>query len=98
MRWMARNPFVFGLLAGAVVAGGVTAFVGIWEWVENPGGIFRGPDGTRWRFVRDTAVSWFVPSFPIAVIGCGLAHWLIRLLTSRGVRDRGPEGPRRSRR
>ena len=49
----------FGLVCGVAVTGVVTA----WEWIENPAGLFRDASGTRWHFVRDTAVSWLVPTF-----------------------------------
>ncbi|WP_299790379.1 hypothetical protein [uncultured Shewanella sp.] len=53
----------FGLLIGAIVSVLVTLIILVWEWVENPGGIFRDQNGTNWSFVFDTASSWFVPTF-----------------------------------
>ena len=52
-----------GPATGAIVSAIVTVIVVIWEWVENPGGIFRSPGGTNWQFVLDTAISWIVPTF-----------------------------------
>jgi hypothetical protein len=51
-----------GPATGAVIASAVTFVMVAWEWVENPGGIFRGESGTNWNFVFDTAISWFVPT------------------------------------
>ena len=62
--------WVFGLVAGVIFAAVLTAVVTSWEWIENPGGIFHGPDGTNWAFIIETAVSWFVPSL---LYGAGLA-------------------------
>lgn len=58
-----------GPVAGAFVSATVTVIVVVWEWIENPGGIFRSEIGTNWQFVYDTAISWFVPTLVyVAVI------------------------------
>jgi hypothetical protein len=58
-----------GPVSGALVSATVTVIVVIWEWIENPGGIFRSELGTNWKHVSDTAISWFVPTFAnVAVI------------------------------
>lgn len=73
---------LFGLKAGAVMAVLVTAVITAWEWLENPGGIFHGPDGTNWSFVYDTATSWLLPTFAyVAVISFLIHaawHWVVR--------------------
>lgn len=48
--------------AGFAIAFSLTLFVTVWEWIENPGGIFRGDAGTNWTFVWETAWSWLFPS------------------------------------
>jgi hypothetical protein len=58
----------FGIAAGALIAAGVTVIMVVWEWLENPGGIFRGESGTNWGFVLDTATSWFIPTFIYAAV------------------------------
>ena len=72
----------FGLTIGLVTSLSITIFVTSWEWVENPGGIFRGSGGTSWWFVYETAISWFVPTFAgVAIVaGCGhlLRTWIRR--------------------
>lgn len=63
-----------GLAVGAAVSSVVTVIVVIWEWLENPGGIFRSAAGTNWRFVLDTAFSWFLPTFVYAAIIASAVH------------------------
>jgi len=66
----------------------ITVVVCLQEWIENPGGIFRDERGTRWHFVRDTAVSWFVPTVSVtAPLGLGAA--LVRSLLRRPARRPG---------
>ncbi len=61
----------FGLVSGARIACCVTSFVTVWEWIENPGGIFRGAEGT---FVYETAMSWPAPTFPYAAVAASAMH------------------------
>ena len=63
-----RKLWVFGPLFGFLIAVIVTLVVTVSDWVENPSGIFHGPDGTNWQFVYDTAASWFLPTFVNATI------------------------------
>lgn len=65
---MRDNFCSFGLLMGALVSVLVTSIIVVWEWVENPGGIFHDQNGTNWNFVFDTASSWFVPTFLYAAL------------------------------
>lgn len=70
----------FGPVTGVAVSLAVTLFVVTWEWLENPGGIFRGEAGTNWGFVLDTAISWFVPVFVSAAVlvsALQLLWWLV---------------------
>lgn len=71
---MASTFWLFGIVWGAIVATLVTLVVTVWEWLENPGGIFRDEDGTHWGFVFDTAVSWFSPTFGAAAVVAAAAH------------------------
>ena len=65
----------FSLVFAAAVGGGFAAY----DWRLNPGGIFRGPDGTNWRFMYETAISWFVPmllsTLPVSVGIAFLVSW-----------------------
>lgn len=47
-----------------------------WSWVENPGGVFRDSGGTRWRFVLDTAASWFLPTLGYSFPAFSFVHFL----------------------
>ena len=75
-RWI--RSLRFGMAAGALMAAGVTVVMVIWEWLENPGGIFRSENGTNWGFVFDTATSWFIPTFIYAAVVAFVAYlaWL----------------------
>lgn len=80
------RPWWLGIAAGAAISSAVTAIVVVWEWLENPGGIFRGESGTNWGFVFDTAISWFVPTFIYAALvasGLHLAWSLVRAFYTR---------------
>lgn len=68
------NFIVFGVTVGTVVAVVVTLVVCVWEWIENPNGIFHNADGTNWQFMFDTAVSWIVPTFEGTALLAGFAH------------------------
>jgi hypothetical protein len=58
-----KKTLLCGVLTGSIISIIITIFNTLWEWIENPGGIFHDSDGTRWRFVFDTAVSWLWPTF-----------------------------------
>lgn len=64
----------FGLAMGGAVSITVTLVICLWEWIENPGGIFHNSDGTNWQFVFDTAASWMVPTFLYSVVAASSAH------------------------
>mgnify|MGYP001611864416 CR=1 FL=1 len=69
-----------GPAIGATVSLTVTVIVVVWEWVENPGGIFRGEFGTNWKFVYDTAISWFVPTFIHVTVIAAASHLAWRFI------------------
>ncbi|TAA43649.1 hypothetical protein [Corallincola spongiicola] len=46
----------------------LTTVVTLWEWLENPGQIFRNEQGTHWQPLFDTAISWFLPAFSYALV------------------------------
>ena len=71
---MTSRFWLFGILTGAAVATAITLIVTIWEWMENPGGIFHNAEGTNWGFVYDTAVSWFFPVFGWVAVTAALVH------------------------
>jgi len=63
---MNRKHWITGLALGAAIAFLVAAAMTYADWKLNPAGIFHGPGGTNWGFVRDTLISWFLPVFPVA--------------------------------
>ncbi len=75
------GPWWLGLAAGVIVSTAVTLVITTWEWLENPGGIFRDETGTRWSFVADTAVSWFVPTFLYVAVIASAIHLAWRAVT-----------------
>ncbi len=58
----------------------LTLIIVIWEWLENPGGIFHDQQGTNWHFVYDTAISWFVPTFIYVAIISAVLYFLLKLI------------------
>lgn len=70
------NFIVFGVTVGAAVAVTVTLIMCVWEWIENPNGIFHNAEGTNWQFMFETAVSWIVPTFEGVALLAGLLHLL----------------------
>ena len=77
----------FGVTVGLALAVVVAVFFATWDWLENPGGIFRGEAGTNWSFVWDTAFSWFLPMVvPCIVAAVGL-HALWVSLRRGGARE-----------
>lgn len=65
-----KNSLAIAILVSFFLASVVTVVITIWEWLENPSGIFHDQNGTNWVFVYDTASSWFVPTFVVgSVIG-----------------------------
>ena len=66
----------FAFICGAAVAIVVTVVVTVWEWLENPGGIFRDAAGTQWDRVGETAASWFGPTFLAATLVALTGHLL----------------------
>ena len=82
-----RKSIKFALLTGTLVAVLVTSTVTLWEWIENPGGIFHGTEGTNWRFVLETAISWLVPTLFWATIVVFAFHVLASVMRH-GVANR----------
>ena len=65
---------VFSLTGAMLISAGVT----LWEWLENPAGIFHDDTTTHWQIVYETAFSWLVPSaaylFLVAVMSQLIWH------------------------
>ena len=78
------------LKPGSVVGTLTAALFTIWEWIENPGGIFLVPDCTSWSIVLETGLSWFIPSFLIVGGGTLVVRivWLFLYRRRCGTRTR----------
>jgi hypothetical protein len=68
------RAWLCGLVAGVLLAGLVAAVPTAWDWLLDPGGVFRaGGAGTNWPVVLDTFASWFLPVLllvaPFTVLG-----------------------------
>lgn len=75
----------FGVTIGGLAAALVSLFMTTWDCLENPAGIFRGPDGTNWRFVFETLTSWFFPIFVGAACTAMLGHLMVTRLRRRAI-------------
>ena len=91
MKTFIRNYYTeFGLAVAALAAVLAAIVASVWEWIDNPGGIFRNSDGTNWQFVFETAWSWLGPTFIYTVVLASLVHlvwvsvaWVQTKLTNR---------------
>ena len=70
------RAFAAGTGVGLIVASWMTML----DWRLNPGGIFRGAEGTNWSIVIETGLSWFVP---VAVAATALVLILQMILRRR---------------
>lgn len=64
-----------GLLVGAVVAAVLASGFAFADWLGNPGGIFRGDEGTRWVVVWETFFSWFWPLLLLCLLAAFAFTW-----------------------
>ncbi len=82
---MSLKPSItFGAGVGSVLAVLIAALFAGWDWLDNPGGVFRDETGTHWAFVWETGASWFLPlAVPCVVIATGL-HALVKRFGGRG--------------
>jgi hypothetical protein len=67
----------FGATLGVLVAALTSVAMSAWDWLENPGGIFRGADGTHWAFVFETLASWFLPTLIYVAVIASLCHLVV---------------------
>ena len=65
-----RSPWMRTVLASASLGLIVASSMSFVDWTLNPAGIFHGEDGTSWKVVWETWISWFIPVF---VLSGGLA-------------------------
>ena len=70
----------FGAVISALFSGGIV----VWEVSENPGGVFRTPEGWRWDRMLETGWSWFAPlTLSLAPIGGVIAALRLALRRAR---------------
>ena len=74
-----RPCWQFSFALGGIVAFAVTAVITVWEWLENPSGLFHDATATHWAFVYDTAISWLIPTFVQATLVAAVLHLGYRL-------------------
>ena len=77
LRELITSSVLFGLSAGFTASVLVAGLFTVWNWVENPEGIFHGASGTNWGFVFDTAISWVVPVFLYTAMGVSVLHRVV---------------------
>ncbi len=71
---MFKKFWLFGPIMGILFASLSALIFTVWDWLENPGGIFRDSTGTNWNFVYDTAISWFLPTLIDVTIIASVGH------------------------
>lgn len=64
----------FGIKMGAIVGTLAMLTFSFWDWIENPAGLFHDAQGTNWRFVFETGVSWLVPTFLSVGASVAIVH------------------------
>ena len=66
------RAWLCGLTSAVLLAAVLAAVPSGLDWLANPGDVFRGADGTHWRVVFETYLSWFGPLFlllgPVTVL------------------------------
>ena len=84
---MSRRALIIALVFSLVFAAAVGGWFAAYDWRLNPGGIFRGPDGTNWQFMYETAISWFVPvlltMLPVSVAIAWITSWFRKRRSTR---------------
>ena len=65
---MKTRIWLSGIVLGVFASAILSAVMTYADWRLNPAGLFHDDQGTNWPIVWETAVSWFVPTIPAAVI------------------------------
>lgn len=82
-----KHFWSFGIVIGVLSAFVLTLIITVWEWIENPSGIFHDQTGTNWSFVYDTAISWFIPTFIQVSIISAVVHIIFSIFNRFWKRD-----------
>ena len=75
--------FIRAVIVSLALSALLTSIICLWEWWENPGGIFHHNGVTRWDRLAETAISWFVPGFGYLLGPSMLGLWCHRRLKYR---------------
>ncbi len=75
-----KHFWSFSLILGFLSAFILALVITVWEWIENPSGIFHNQYETNWSFVYATFKSWFVPTFINATIISCTIYLLVKLI------------------
>ncbi|WP_394200229.1 hypothetical protein [Shewanella waksmanii] len=83
MQWaqLGQHFWSFGIAFGLITASVISSLVTLWEWLQNPGGVFYAGGTTQWDNVLATFTSWFMPTFFYAGLAAAIGHLSISLLT-----------------
>ncbi|MFK8010864.1 MAG: hypothetical protein AB8B80_02410 [Marinicellaceae bacterium] len=82
---MNDKKLIFHCCKIAVVLSFIIAFVmavimSIWNWLENPNGIFHNSIETNWSFVYETFVSWFIPALLYSFVLLSISTYCYKML------------------
>jgi len=72
-----RRYWVRALAIGADGAALLAAVMTYRDWRLNPGGIFHDAQGTHWRIVGETALTWFAPAWVVLSAAALVVFWWI---------------------
>lgn len=82
-----------GIAWALLIAFAVALVPTLIDWHNNPGGVFRGPDGTHWGAVFETVWTWFWPVFLVLVpITVSIHAWLAHRKPENGGNSGGKSG------
>ncbi|MDY7093956.1 MAG: hypothetical protein SX243_13395 [Acidobacteriota bacterium] len=87
-----QRPLLLGLALAFAASIIVAVIATVIDWWKNPSGLFHGPEGTQWRIVFDTFLSWWIPGF-LYLLVVVIAVWLLGRAVSwaRRGRTKAPE-------
>lgn len=75
---VSQKSLRFGIVAALLIALAVAVVPAFIDWRLNPGGVFRGAEGTHWGAVFETVWTWFWPVFLVVVPVMVVIHaWLL---------------------
>ena len=88
---MLRGLFFKSLFIGILLSVGLAAIPTVLHWIDNPGGVFRGAQGTRWASVIETFWSWLWPALLLAVAVAAVIPLLFAAIAAHKADRESPE-------